>query len=178
MIITLTGCAISLPFNNRLSYPAVRDAKALNTKYGGSIALKWIPQSFTNRVDIQGASGFYGSLSKTRIPTGIGLSNRILEALDSFIGVDDSSANTLVLNIIEAKTEFEYSAGFTNITHSIDVGRCILEIEFSFDGKRWRKKFFSEIKDPTVGGTSQTSVVERVWDDIAIQVAKSVQRHI
>lgn len=172
------GCAVNLPFNNRLSYPAVRDAKnfAANTK--GPISIKWIPPSFPERVDVQGASGFVGGGSQTRIPTGVGLSNRILEAFDASIGVIDSSKNTLTIEILKAETEFEYSAGFFNVTPAIDVGRCRLEAEFTIGDKRWKEKFFSESKDPTIGGTSQTAVVEKVWDDIAIQVVKNVIQHL
>lgn len=173
-----SGCAVNLPFNNRLSYPSVRDAKNFAETTKGPIAVKWIPPSFPERIDVQGASGFVGGGSQTRIPTGVGLTNRILEAFDASIGVLDSSNKTLTIEIIKAETEFEYSAGFFNITPAIDVGRCRLEAEFATGDKRWKEKFFSESKDPTIGGTSQTAVVEKVWDDIAIQVVKNVIQHL
>jgi hypothetical protein len=176
--IVCSGCAISLPFNNRLSYPAVRDAKNFAATTKGPISVKWIPPSFPERIDVQGASGFVGGGSQTRIPTGVGLANRILEAFDTSIGLLDSSNKTLTIEIIKAETEFEYSAGFFNITPAIDVGRCKLEVEFAIGDKRWKEKFFSESKDPTIGGTSQTAVVEKVWDDIAIQVARNVIQHL
>jgi hypothetical protein len=176
--VVCSGCAVNLPFNNRLSYPAVRDAKNFAETTKGPIAVKWIPPSFPERIDVQGASGFVGGGSRTRIPTGAGLANRILEAFDASIGVLDSSNKTLTIEIIKAETEFEYSAGFFNITPSIDVGRCRLEAEFAIGDKRWKEKFFSESKDPTIGGTSQTAVVEKVWDDIAIQVVKNVIQHL
>jgi len=173
-----SGCAISLPFNNRLSYQAVRDAKNLAATTKGPISLKWIPPSFPERIDVQGASGFVGGGSKTRIPTGVGLANRILEAFDASIGVLDSSNKTLTIEIVNAETEFEYSAGFFNITPAIDVGRCRFEAEFAIGDKRWKDKFFSESKDPTIGGTSQTAIVEKVWDEIAIQVVRNVIQHL
>ena len=176
--VVCSGCAVSLPFNNRLSYPAVRDAKNFAATTKGPISVKWIPPSFPQRIDVKGASGFVGSLSQTRIPTGVGLSSRILEALDTSIGLLDSSNKTLTIEIIKAETQYEYSAGIFNITPAIDVGRCKLEAKFAIGDKRWEEKFFSELKDPTIGGTSQTAVVEKVWDDIAIQVARSVIQHL
>jgi len=173
-----SGCAISLPFNNRLSYPAVSDAKNFAATTKGPISVKWIPPSFPERIDVQGASGFVGSVSQTRIPTGVGLANRIVEAFDASIGVLDSSNKTLTIEIIKAETEFEYSAGCFNITPAIDVGRCRLEAEFAIGDKRWKENFFSESKDPTFGGTSQTAVVEKVWDEIAIQVVRNVIQHL
>jgi hypothetical protein len=178
VVLLCSGCAVNLPFNNRLSYPAVREAKNFESNSKGPISVKWIPSSFPERIDVQGASGFVGGGSQTRIPTGVGLANRILEALDASVGLIESSNKTLTIEIIEAKTEFEYSAGFFNITPAIDVGRCRLEADFSIGEKRWKEKFFSESKDPTIGGTSQTGIVEKVWDDIAIQVVRNVMQHL
>jgi hypothetical protein len=176
--VVCSGCAVSLPFNNRLSYPAVRDAKNFAAKNKGPISVKWIPPSFPERIDVQVPRGFVGGVLQTRIPTGVGLASRILEALDTLIGVIDSSNKTLTIEIIEAKTEFEYSAGFLIITPAIDVGRCKLEAEFTIGDMHWKEKFFSESKDPTMSGMSRTAVLEKVWDDIAIQVARSVIQHL
>ncbi len=173
-----SGCAVNLPFNNRLSYSAVSSAKDLAVKAKGPIAVKWVPPSFPERVDVQGASGYVGGVSQTRIPIGVGLANRISEGLDSAIGVNDSSKKILTIDIYNAKTEFEYSAGIFNVTPAIDVARCTLEAEFSIGKKRWKETFFSELKDPTIGGSSQTGVVEKVWDDIAIQVVRNVVKNL
>ncbi len=178
LVLLCSGCAINLPFNNRLSYPAVREAKNLAPSSPGPISIKWLPSSFPERIDVQGASGFVGGGSQTRIPTGVGLANRILEGLDASIGIIESSNRVLTIEIKEAKTEFEYSAGIFNVTPSIDVGRCRLKAEFSTENTRWEETFFSETRDPTIGGTSQTAIVEKVWDDIAIQVVKNVTQHL
>ena len=53
-----------------------------------------------------------------------------------------------------------------------------LEAEFSIGKKRWKERFYAELKDPTIGGSSQTGVVEKVWDDIAIQVVKNILDHL
>ena len=176
---TLTsGCAINLPFNHRLDYNTVQDAKAIPVVKKVQIALKWIPSTFPDRIDVQGASGFVGGGSQTRIPTGVALADRILEVLDVMIGVDKLSVNVLTINVIEAKSEFEYSAGFFNVTPAIDVGRCVFEAEFIYGDKRWKEKFTSEKKDPKIGGTSQTGLLEAVWDDIALQVGRNVSKNI
>lgn len=173
-----SGCAVNLPFNNRLSYSAVQDAKNSANTNKGPISVKWIPANFPELVDFQGASGFVGGGTQTRIPTGVALASRILEVLDASVGLRATSNKTLTIEIINAETEFEYSAGIFNITPAIDVGRCTLEAAFLLGDRRWREKFSAELKDPTIGGTSQTGVLEKVWDDIAIQVGRNVVQHL
>jgi len=176
--IVCSGCAVSLPFNNRLSYQSVIDARNFAATTKGPISVKWIPPSFPWRIDTEVTSGFVGGGSRTRIPTGIALASRILEALDTSVGVVGSSNKALTIEIIEAKTEFEYSAGFLIITPAIDIARCKLEAEFTIGDRRWKEKFFSESNDPNMSGMSRTAVVEKVWDDIAIQVVRSVTQHL
>jgi len=170
----LGGCAVNLPFNNRLAYSHVSEAKKMNSIKINPLSLEWIPADFVNRVDIQGASGFVGSGTQTRIPTGIALSSRIIEALDVSVGLDSNSKNILEMNILNAQSKFEYSAGMFNITPGIDYGWCILEVEFNYNGTTWKESFVSEEKDPTIGGSSQTGILEKTWDNIALQVAKNV----
>jgi len=173
-----SGCAVNLPFNNRLAYSTVQNAKDISASQKGPIVVKWIPQTFPDRIDVQGAAGFVGGGSQTRVPTGVGLSNRIIEVLDVMVGVEKSSEKVLTITVIEAKSEFEYSAGFFNVTPAIDVGRCVFEAEFICGDKRWKEKFTAEEKDPTIGGTSQTGILEKVWDDIALQVGRNIIRHM
>ena len=103
----LSGCAINLPFNHRLAYASVREAKQMHRIGDQVIAIKWIPETFPERIDVQGASGFVGGGSQTRIPTGVGLASRILEVLDTAIGINDSSKAILAITVVEAKSEFE-----------------------------------------------------------------------
>jgi len=169
----LSGCAVNLPFNHRLAYASVRDAKQMQSVTRQAIAVKWVPETFPESIDFQGASGFVGGLSQTRIPTGVGLASRILEVLDTAIGVNDSSTTILSITVLEAKSEFEYAAGIVN-TPTIDVGRCVFEAKFRLGDKTWQERFTAEAKDPTIGGTSPTGILEKVWDDIALQVGRSV----
>ena len=48
-VVLLGGCAIALPFNERLSYQYEDRAKALNAPNIGAIAVRWIPQDFPSR---------------------------------------------------------------------------------------------------------------------------------
>ncbi|WP_198419837.1 hypothetical protein [Geomonas edaphica] len=177
-VVSMTGCAINLPFNNRLDYSRVSEAKRLASPKTTPVALEWVPVTFPTRIDIQGASGFVGGGSNTRIPTGVALSNRILEALDVSVGIDPASKHLLEMNILNAETKFEYSAGMSNITPGIDYGWCSLDIEFDYDGSVWSEKFVSEEKDPTIGASSQTALLDKVWDNIALQVAKNVNTKV
>ena len=169
-----SGCAVSLPFSNRVTYSTIQEAKSFTVDNKGPISVKWIPADFTERIDVQGASGFVGGGSRTRIPTGIALSSRITEILDTMIGVKGSAEKVLTISVIKAESKFEYSAGIFNVTPALDVGKCFFEAEFLFTDSRWTEKFTAERKDPEIGGTSQTGILEQVWDDIALQVGKNV----
>lgn len=169
----IIGCAINPPFNNRLSYDHVREAKNLSKHRHGPISIKWLPIEFPKRIDIQGSSGYVGGAAYNRIPTGIALSSRITEVIDSSVGINDASTKVVTIKINEAKTEFEYCALVIN-TPSIDTGRCFLDVEFIIGNKTWRRKFKSEAYDPTYGCTSQTGILEKVWDDISLQVGREI----
>ena len=80
----LTGCAVNLPFNNRLNYTSVSQLSEIQ-KTKEVILIKWNPTTFPQRIDVQGADGFVGGGSRTRIPTGVALSSRIEEALSQFV---------------------------------------------------------------------------------------------
>lgn len=173
-----TGCAINLPFTARPTFETVTQARQMNAKSIGPISVEWIPTSFPERVDVEGASGFVGGGSRTRIPIGPGLTGRILETLDAAVGVDPSAAKVLTLTIKNAKTKFQYSAGFFNVTPAMDRGSCDLDVEFSLGSEHWSQSFHAEVRDSTVGSSSQTGVVEHAWDDIALQVTQSVVAHM
>jgi len=174
----LAGCTVNLPFNTRPSFSTVTQARGFDAKNEGPVRVVWVPSSFPDRVDIEGASGFVGGGSRTRIPTGPGLSSRILETLDAAVGVSSSAPKVLTLTIKNAKTKFQYSAGIFNVTPAIDRASCDLDVDFALGAEHWTQTFHAEAKDPKVGGTSQTGLVEQVWDDIALQVTKNLVTHM
>ena len=170
------ACTVTLPFQNRVSYEAVADAKAVK-KDGPGLAVKWLPVSFPERVDVQGASGFVGGGSRTRVPTGPAISQRVTELLDASMGLK-STGTPLTIEVVNAHSTFEYSAGFFNVTPAIDRAGCTFEAKFTLGSKTWTNTFKAEKKDPKVGGSSQTGLLEQVWDDIAVQVYKDVMAHV
>jgi len=176
--VVLAGCAITGSYGNRLDYDQVSQARDLAAKSYGPIAIKWVPADFPQRVDTQGASGFVGSLSQTKIPIGAGLSNRVTEALDEAVGIRSSSSKVLTITVENAKSKFQYSAGIFNTKPTMDRGGCVLEATFSFGDLQWKETFTSSQTDKSVGGKTETGVVQATWDEIALQVAKSVVKHI
>lgn len=172
----LTGCAVNLPFNNRLNYTSVSQLSEIQ-KTKEIIFIKWNPSTFPQRIDVQGADGFVGGGSRTRIPTGVALSSRIEEALSQFVQLSPSG-NTLTITVDQARSGFEYSAGIFNITPAIDVANVIFTATFEYKNEKWTKTFTSNLKDPKIGGSSQTGLLDSAWDDIAVQVAKDVATHL
>ncbi len=173
-----TACTVTLPFNHRLDYNTVAEAKRFEARSKGPISIVWVPDTFPSRVDVQGASGFVGGGSRTRIPTGVGLSQRIAETLDAVVGVSAGAKKTLTITVDSAKSTFQYSAGFLNVTPSIDDGTCVLSASFDLDGKKWKNTFSAKLHDSKIGGSSPTGILEKVWDDLALQVAKDVVSHL
>jgi hypothetical protein len=174
----LSGCAISLPFNNRLAYSSISDMKSVQIQgEKPKLSISWNPVNFPQRIDIQGSDGFVGGGSRTRLPTGVALSSRIEEAISTYADISPSGQN-LTITVLEARSGFEYSAGIFNITPAIDVGTVTFNAAFNLNGKTWNQQFSSHKKDPTIGGTSATGILESAWDDVAVQVAKSIAAHI
>ena len=172
-VVLLGGCAIALPFNERLSYQYEDKAKALNAPNIGAIAVRWIPQDFPSRIDIQGASGFVGGGSKTRVPTGIALSTRIKHVLDKAIGVDPSSSNVLTITVIDAKSKFTYGFASSELT----TGGSFLKARFEFRDKVWEDEFNVDVDKSEVAPTYAYRL-EKAWDEVAIQVGESVVKHL
>lgn len=165
----LGGCAIALPINERLSYQYENKAASLRTVDIGAISLQWIPKDFPSRIDIQGASGFVGGGSRTRVPTGIALSNRIRNVLDEAIGIDQGSSRQLTITVIEAKSKFRYGFASSELTY----GECIFKAKFEFNGAIWEKEFSAKNDTSTVAPTFG-SRLEYAWDEVSLQVGKSV----
>lgn len=168
----LGGCAISLPLNERLSYKFEEKATELDARKQGPIAVKWAPADFPERVDIQGASGFVGGGSRTRVPTGVAMSSRINNVLDKAIGIDKASPNIVVLHVLSAKSEFKYGFASSELTY----GAMHMQIKFEYAGNTWTEDFSSEVKS----GLAQTFGyrLENAWDQVAYDVGRSVVSHI
>lgn len=174
----LSGCAVTLPFNNRLSYSSVKEVQSSVTlKERQSIYVEWEPSDFPSRIDTQGADGFVGGGSQTRIPTGVAMAARIEEAIGTFADIKKDGA-VLKIKVIEARSGFEYSAGIFNVTPVLDVGDIKLTASFSMKDKTWTKTYTSKKKDPSIGGRSSTGMLEAAWDDVAVQVAKDVAANL
>lgn len=166
------GCTVTLPFQHRVAYDRISEIRS-QAKPGRSVSLSWVPATFPERVDIQGASGFVGGGSQTRIPMGPGIAQRVIELLDAAVGVS-TTGTSLTIEVEQAQSTFEYSAGIFNVTPSIDAAGCTLSAKFTLNGKTWTKTFSAQRKDSQVGGSSQVALLEKVWDDIAMQVCKEI----
>lgn len=174
--VILTGCTVNLPFNNRLNYSSISQLSTL-PKLSDKIVIKWNPETFPQRIDVQGSDGFVGGGSRTRIPTGVALSNRIEEAIAQYVTISPDG-KPLIITVENARSGFEYSAGIFNVTPGIDVANVTLTATFSYEDKHWTSIYTSKLKDPKIGGSSQTGLLESAWDDIAIQVAKDVSKNL
>ncbi len=173
MVLLLGGCAVALPINERLSYQYEDKAASLKIANIEDISLRWIPEDFPSRIDIQGASGFVGGGSRTRVPTGIALSNRIRNVLDKAIGIDRNSSRVLTITIIDAKSEFSYGFASSELTY----GESYLKAKFEFNGKTWEEEFSAKYDTENVAPTYGYRL-EHAWDEVSLQVGKSVVNHL
>lgn len=85
-----------------------------------------------------------------------------------------SDINYIVRRLIvnNAKTKFTY--GMTNI----DNASVYLNLTFKLSGKTWTKEFSTKQNDSGVKDANMTSVVEYAWDQIALDVAREVAKHL
>ncbi|HEE5438022.1 hypothetical protein WBV44_04750 [Acinetobacter baumannii] len=176
LVTTLTGCAVNLPYNNRLNYTSISELSNL-PKVQDTVYIKWNPDTFPQRIDIQGSDGFVGGGTRTRIPTGVALSSRIEEAIAQIAKLS-SNGSPLTITVEKARSGFEYTAGILNRAPAIDVADVTLVATFEYKGQKWTNTFNSKLKDPKMGGSSQTGLLDKAWDDIAVQVAKDVSKHL
>ena len=112
------------------------------------------------------------------IPTGASLASRIIEVLDETVGINNASNRILRIAIFEAESKFDFSGNNLKFNQTIVAASCNFEAEFLIGKKAWTEKFFSERSVSETNVLSQTAVLESVWDDISLQVAKSVADNI
>ncbi len=166
------GCTYRPPFGERASYATVQQATALALPQKGPIRIEWSPASFPDRVDEIGPVGQEGSATSAVIPTGVMLSSRTHELLDAAVGVSTPSDAVLTITVREATSEYRYAQGLITERH-IDAARCTLEAEFRCGDLRWEERLVAQAT-ATDSGLEGTKLLETVWDDIALGVAKSV----
>lgn len=173
ILLTFTGCGVTFPFAQNLSYHYVDKAKALKTSEINPIELKWIPLEFPNRIDIQGPSGSAGAATRVRIPTGSALATRILQVIDEAIGIEHGSDRILTITVLEAKNQFRYGMW----TPCLSYGECLFKAKFNFNGISWIEEFNESLDDSKETPTTYYRL-EMVWDKIALKVGESVVSHL
>ena len=168
------SCKLYLPFRFQLTPRLAEEAAGLRGTAPGPIALRWEPSDFPTRVDVQGASGFNGSLSRTRIPTGVSISTKVREFLDAAVGVEESARRVVTIRVVEAKTSFEFGGRKRG---GIDRARCTLKVEVD-DGKaRWSEAYFAS-DEPGGDPPTQTGVLDGVYDEVSAALARDVVRRL
>ena len=172
--VAMAGCSQDLTFSDRASHATIQQAAQLSAGGRGPIAVNWNPATFPERVDRQGPSGNEGALTRAHIPIGMAIAGRLDEVLDAAIGVNQSSPNVLTVSVIEADAEYRFATGMITSRH-IESGSSVFEAEFSLGQTQWSERFSAQARfRPEIDGAQGTGVLNRVWDDIALQVATSV----
>ena len=168
------SCAIYLPFRFQLTPRLAEEAAGLRGTAGGPIALRWQPSDFPQRVDVKGASGFVGSASRTRIPTGVAISTKVHDFLDAAVGVEEGARRVVTIRVVEAKSSFEFGGKKRGC---IDRARCTLKVEVD-DGKaRWSEAYFAS-DEPAGQPPTLTGVLDGVYDEVSAALARDVVRRL
>jgi hypothetical protein len=172
--VAMAGCSQDLTFSDRASHATIQQAAQLSAGERGPIAVNWNPATFPERVDKKGPSGNEGALTRAHIPIGMAIAGRLDEVLDAAVGVNRSSPNVLTVSVIEADAEYRFATGMITSRH-IASGSTVFEAEFSLGQTQWSERFSAQARfRPEIDGAQGTGVLNRVWDDIALQVATSV----
>lgn len=176
LAIALSGCGakVHLPFRFQLAPRLAAEAASARTA-GGPVALRFLPRDFPQRVDVHGADGFIGAIAKTRLPVGVALTTRVREYLEAAVGVEDGAARVVTIEVVEARTEYAFSARTKR--QSIDRARCSLRVEVDDGVSRWSEAYFSSDEQ---GGkpSTQTEVLDGVWDEVGAALARDVVRRL
>lgn len=169
------SCKVHMPFRFQLAPKAAAEAARARGSVAGPIALRWVPADFPDRVDVQGASGYIGSVSRTRIPTGVAIATRVREYLEAAVGVDPNAARVVTVTVVEAKSSFAYSANAKQ--HTVDRGRCALRVDVDDGAARWSEAYYSS--DERGGAPpTPTEVLDGVWDEVSASLARDVLRRL
>ena len=163
-----------LPFRFQLTPRLAGEAAGLRGTAPGPVALRWEPAGFPTRVDLQGASEFTGSLSRTRIPTGVAISTRVRDFLGTAVGVEEGAGRIVTIRVIEARTSFEYGGKKTG---TIDRARCTLKVEVDDGMARWSEAYFSS-DEPGGNPPTLTGVLDGVYDEVSAALARDVVRRL
>jgi len=169
------GCKVHMPFRFQLAPRVAAEAAAARGSAPGPVALRWVPADFPDRVDVQGASGYIGSISRTRIPTGVAIATRVREYLETAVGVDDAASRVVTIRVVEAKSSYAYSASAKQ--HTIDRGRCSLRVEVEDGANRWSESYYSS-DEPGGAPPTPTEVLDGVWDEVSAALARDVLRKL
>ncbi len=168
------SCKLYLPFRFQLTPRLAEEAARLRGSAPGPVALRWEPADFPQRVDVQGASGFTGSLSRTRIPTGVAISTKVHDFLQAAVGVEDGARRIVTIRVVEAKSSFEFGGKKRGC---IDRARCTLKVEVD-DGKaRWTEAYFAS-DEPGGEPPTLTGVLDGVYDEVSAALARDVIRKL
>jgi hypothetical protein len=174
-LVCLTGCVTKLSFSSRPNYETLMEARNIPAGKKNPIAIKWWPPNFPEMQDMQSPKG--GGY-RVMTPTGASLASRILEVLDVSVGVNSASNRVLRIAVFVAESKFEFSSNALKHNKTIVAASCNFEAEFILGNKAWTEKFFSERRVMEDSILTQTEVLERVWDDISLQVAKSIVSNV
>lgn len=168
VVMFLSGCVAHLSFNNRPNFETIVAARNIQITKKTPIAVRWLPPDFPEMRESVRAGGY-----TVMTPTGVNLANRIVEVLDASVGVNNTSGSVLRVAPFVAESKLEFSTNNVKYSRTIIAASCSFEAEFILDRVAWTDKFFSTRSLPEESISSQTEVLERVWDDIALQVAKN-----
>lgn len=170
-----SGCKVHMPFRFQLAPKVAAEATKARGTAVGPVALRWVPADFPDRVDVQGASGYIGSISRTRIPTGVAIASRVREYLETAVGVDAKAPRVVTITVVEAKSSYAYSAKAK--VHTIDRGRCSLRVDVDDGATRWSESYYSS-DEPGGAPPTPTEVLDGVWDEVSAALSRDVLRHL
>lgn len=179
VLLNFAGCVVPLPFQHRPSHTYILKAKTLPANNVEPISIRWEPELFPESSSVQPPSNTAGAVSPETIPTGIELSNRILELLGTAVEIDEESKNILLIKVLNATSSYKYykysKSPYLPLSYSAS---CILNLEFNYKDMVWSKTFISEKTASSGEVKTQTAVLEHVWDDIAFNVVENIIEHI
>jgi hypothetical protein len=103
--------------------------------------------------------------------------SRTEELLDAALGADHRSDRILTIEVEQAHTAFRFRTDRVADRYISSAG-CTLVANFACDDLRWSDSFAAQADVDSSGGVRGQTLMERVWDSVALQVVASVVQNL
>ena len=191
LYVMLSGCYQTPRFSNRIAHSDLSTLNIPDSKIE-RLNIIWKPKDFPEMYELEGYTGnpllsylYIGGNGFVRIPTGIAISERLLEVLGQSLTLDETSSKQLEIRI-SARTYFKISDGrgapidrlfninnVNQVCQKFNEGTVYVSAFFNYKDIELTKTF-EQVESVDSKDCSIPSPLEIAWDKVAIEMAQLI----